>query len=165
MKFTKQTTMGEMLEYDMGIAYILMQCGMHCVGCPSSIGESLEMACMDKGRDWPHLSVCATSSHDMEGLRLQGGTPDKEPGRCRDILWGHLASQSMLAIFPIQDWLSMDGALRAPDPKSERINDPANPENHWCWRLHLSNRELLENASFCTSVATLIADSNRKNNL
>ena len=44
MKLTKQTTMGEMLEYDMGIAYILMQCGMHCVGCPSSIGESLEEA-------------------------------------------------------------------------------------------------------------------------
>ena len=45
MKLTKQTTMGEMLEYDMGIAYILMQCGMHCVGCPSSIGESLEEPC------------------------------------------------------------------------------------------------------------------------
>ena len=51
MKLTKQTTMGEMLEYDMGIAYILMQCGMHCVGCPSSIGESLEDACAVHGLD------------------------------------------------------------------------------------------------------------------
>ena len=51
MKFTKQTTMGEMLQYDMGIAYILMQCGMHCVGCPSSIGESLEEACAVHGLD------------------------------------------------------------------------------------------------------------------
>ena len=51
MKLTKQTTMGEMLEYDMGIAYILMQCGMHCVGCPSSIGESLEEACAVHGQD------------------------------------------------------------------------------------------------------------------
>ena len=49
MKLTKQTTMGEMLLYDMGIAYILMQCGMHCVGCPSSIGESLEEACAVHG--------------------------------------------------------------------------------------------------------------------
>ena len=48
-EITKKTTMGEMLEYDMGIAYILMQCGMHCVGCPSSIGESLEEACMVHG--------------------------------------------------------------------------------------------------------------------
>ncbi len=43
--------MGEMLEYDMGIAYVLMQCGMHCVGCPSSIGESLEEACIVHGLD------------------------------------------------------------------------------------------------------------------
>lgn len=51
MKITKQTTMGEMLEYDRGIAYILMQSGMHCVGCPSSIGESLEQACEVHGLD------------------------------------------------------------------------------------------------------------------
>ena len=42
MEITKKTTMGEMLDYDRGIAYVLMQSGMHCVGCPSSIHESLE---------------------------------------------------------------------------------------------------------------------------
>lgn len=51
MQITKETTMGQMLEYDMGIAYVLMQCGMHCVGCPSSIGESLEEACAVHGLD------------------------------------------------------------------------------------------------------------------
>ena len=51
MEITKETTMGQMLEYDMGIAYVLMQCGMHCVGCPSSIGESLEEACIVHGLD------------------------------------------------------------------------------------------------------------------
>ena len=51
MEITKKTTMGAMLEYDMGIAYILMQAGMHCVGCPSSIGESLEEACAVHGLD------------------------------------------------------------------------------------------------------------------
>lgn len=45
MEITKETTMGEMLNYDMNIAYVLMEAGMHCVGCPSSIGESLEQAC------------------------------------------------------------------------------------------------------------------------
>ena len=49
MELTKATTMGEMLQYDMGIAYVLMEAGMHCVGCPSSIGESLEEACMVHG--------------------------------------------------------------------------------------------------------------------
>ncbi len=49
MKVTKDMTMGQMLDMDRGIAYILMQCGMHCVGCPSSIGESLEEACAVHG--------------------------------------------------------------------------------------------------------------------
>lgn len=51
MRITKQTTMGEMLQYDIGIAQVLMEAGMHCIGCPSSIGESLEMACMVHGID------------------------------------------------------------------------------------------------------------------
>ncbi|MBQ9517088.1 MAG: DUF1858 domain-containing protein [Eubacterium sp.] len=51
MDITKQTTMGDMLEYDRGIAVILMQNGMHCVGCPASIGETLEEACMVHGID------------------------------------------------------------------------------------------------------------------
>ena len=51
MQITKETTMGQMLEYDQGIVYILMQSGMHCIGCPSSINESLEEACMVHGLD------------------------------------------------------------------------------------------------------------------
>ena len=50
-QITKQTLIGEMLQMDMGIAAILMAAGMHCVGCPSSIGESLEEACMVHGLD------------------------------------------------------------------------------------------------------------------
>ena len=49
MTITKQTVMGDMLNYDGGIALVLMEAGMHCVGCPSSIGESLEDACMVHG--------------------------------------------------------------------------------------------------------------------
>lgn len=51
MQITKQTTMGEMLTYDRGIAMVLMQAGMHCIGCPSSIHESLEEACVVHGID------------------------------------------------------------------------------------------------------------------
>ena len=51
MEITKQTTMGEMLTYDRGIAMVLMQAGMHSIGCPSSIHESLEQACMVHGLD------------------------------------------------------------------------------------------------------------------
>lgn len=51
MEITKQTTMGDMLEFDRGIGVVLMESGMHCVGCPASIGESLEEACQVHGLD------------------------------------------------------------------------------------------------------------------
>lgn len=48
---TKEMTIGELLQQDMGSAAILMQMGMHCVGCPSSAMESIEEACQVHGID------------------------------------------------------------------------------------------------------------------
>ena len=64
MQITKQTTMGEMLTYDRGIAMVLMQAGMHCIGCPSSIHESLEEACMVHGIECD--SFLAQLNHFLE---------------------------------------------------------------------------------------------------
>ena len=43
-RITKDTTIGEAIQYDAGIVSILMGAGMHCVGCPSSAGETLVMS-------------------------------------------------------------------------------------------------------------------------
>ena len=48
-RITKDTTIGEALQIDAGIIPILMGIGMHCVGCPSSAGETLEEAAMVHG--------------------------------------------------------------------------------------------------------------------
>lgn len=48
---TKDTLIGEALMLDMGIAEILMESGMHCVGCPASQGESIEEACIVHGME------------------------------------------------------------------------------------------------------------------
>lgn len=48
---TKDTLIGEALMIDMGIAEILMESGMHCVGCPASQGESIEEACAVHGME------------------------------------------------------------------------------------------------------------------
>lgn len=45
----KEMIIGEILQLDRGIAPILMQAGMHCLGCPSSQMESLEDACAVHG--------------------------------------------------------------------------------------------------------------------
>ena len=50
-RVTKDTTIGEVIQIDAGVIPILMGAGMHCVGCPSSAGETLEEAAMVNGID------------------------------------------------------------------------------------------------------------------
>ncbi|MBE5857845.1 MAG: DUF1858 domain-containing protein [Lachnospiraceae bacterium] len=50
-KITKDTLIGEALMINPDIAPVLMDMGMHCLGCPASQGESLEEAAMVHGMD------------------------------------------------------------------------------------------------------------------
>ena len=50
-RVTKDTTIGEVIQIDAGVIPILMGAGMHCVGCPSSAGETLEEDAMVHGID------------------------------------------------------------------------------------------------------------------
>ena len=127
---------------------------------------SLEMTQMDKGHGWPTLSVCATSSHDMSTLRMQNaeaGKGDMAPWEVKRILWNHLNSRSMLAIFPLQDWVAIDENLRRKDFMEERVNQPADPLHHWRYRFHLPISELTsEKASeLNVQIEGLLKDSGR----
>ena len=51
MTVTKEMTIGQIIMIDQGIIAILLNYGMHCIGCPSAQGESLEEACMVHGLD------------------------------------------------------------------------------------------------------------------
>ena len=51
MQISKDMLIGELIQMDELIAPMLMRAGMHCLGCPSSQGESLEEACMVHGID------------------------------------------------------------------------------------------------------------------
>ena len=48
---TKDMTIGEILQANPKVAPILMEAGMHCLGCPSAQGETLEEAAMVHGID------------------------------------------------------------------------------------------------------------------
>ncbi len=47
----KNMVIGQLLQADPGFTPILMESGMHCLGCPSSQMESLSDACMVHGID------------------------------------------------------------------------------------------------------------------
>ena len=52
---TKDTIIGEILDMDQTTAPFFLEMGMHCLGCPSSRGETVEQACMVHGVDADEL--------------------------------------------------------------------------------------------------------------
>lgn len=50
-EITKSMTIGEILRTNPNVAPVLMEAGMHCLGCPSAQAESLEEAAMVHGID------------------------------------------------------------------------------------------------------------------
>ena len=51
MKVTKDSVIGDVLDYNRGTAQFFFEIGMHCLGCPSARGESIEQACAVHGTD------------------------------------------------------------------------------------------------------------------
>ncbi|MGO8679176.1 MAG: 4-alpha-glucanotransferase [Limisphaerales bacterium] len=111
----------------------------------------------------PYLSVVTPSTHDMSTLRgwwkedrgviqrffnQELGRPGRAPDSCESwvsaaILAQHAASPAMWAVFQLQDLLGIDERLRRENPDEERINVPANPNNYWRYRMHLTLEQLI----------------------
>lgn len=124
---------------------------------------------------YPYMSVCTTGTHDTSTLRQwweedrkssyrfwhhmlhEGGEPPYycEPWLCERIVRMHTASPSMLTILPLQDWLSVDGDVRAKDPASERINVPSNPKHYWRYRMHINIEDLMANQGLTSRLRDL----------
>ena len=51
VQVSKETMIGDLLRIDQNVAPILLNIGMHCLGCPSAQAESLEDAAMVHGLD------------------------------------------------------------------------------------------------------------------
>lgn len=130
---------------------------------------------------YPYLSVCTTSTHDMNPIRawweedraLTGrfyrevlGGRGEAPATCTPeiaerIVAQHLASPAMLTILPWQDWLAIDGQLRRPNPAEERINVPANSRHFWRYRMHMTLETLLAADALNDRIRRLIAENGR----
>lgn len=51
MQITKQSIIGDVLDAAPDTAIFFLEMGMHCLGCPSARGESIEQACAVHGTD------------------------------------------------------------------------------------------------------------------
>lgn len=56
-RVTKDTMISDLLQIDQNVAPLLLNIGMHCLGCPSSQMETIEEAAMVHGLDPDDLVV------------------------------------------------------------------------------------------------------------
>jgi len=131
--------------------------------------------------EYPYLSVCTTSTHDMSTIRgwweeepetrqsywskvmaRHGQAPAEcSPEICSYIVEHNLAGASMWCVLPLQDWLGIDPRLRHPVASEERINVPAVARHYWRYRMHLTVESLLEAEDFNEAVRRKVEASGR----
>lgn len=129
----------------------------------------------------PYESVCTTSTHDMPPIRAwwnadrvktqryynnvlkrEGEAPSEcTPDICIEILRNHLEVPSMLAIIPLQDWLSIDDSLRRVNAEDEQINEPSDANHYWKYRMHLTIEALINSDMFNNNIKSLIESAKR----
>lgn len=129
----------------------------------------------------PYYSVATIATHDMPPFRLwwarhieerqafwqevmhyEGTAPEEATADlCTAVVAKHLASPSMLCLLAWQDWMATSPALRATDPATEQINEPANPHHYWSYRMHLTLEALHAATDFNAHLRYLIARSGR----
>ncbi|MBR6914725.1 MAG: DUF1858 domain-containing protein [Clostridia bacterium] len=51
MEVTKNTVIGDVIDYDIEAGRFFIEIGMHCLTCPVSISETIEQACAVHGTD------------------------------------------------------------------------------------------------------------------
>ncbi len=51
MEITKDSIIGDVLDFDPSTAEFFFEIGMHCLGCPSARSESIAEACSVHGTD------------------------------------------------------------------------------------------------------------------
>ena len=79
MTIDKSMNIVEILRINEGIADILMASGMHCLGCPSSRGETIAQACYVHGTDADALLAKQGKYYELWNLQ-QGIFRDKKRG-------------------------------------------------------------------------------------
>ncbi|CAL6003586.1 4-alpha-glucanotransferase [Hexamita inflata] len=129
--------------------------------------------------DW--MTVCTPATHDCSGLRSwwndkktaekywyqqlgrygQDYMKDISAQDCKNILRKHLYSKSMVAVFLMQDLMSMDKNVHYQgDVTDEDINHPDVAEWNWKYHMHITLEEMMENG-FAEECMKEVLDSGR----
>jgi 4-alpha-glucanotransferase len=128
-----------------------------------------------------YLKVITPSTHDMSPLRLWWkedkdatqyfynhvlghygeAIQEAEPWICKEIIQQHLQSPAVMAVFLLQDLLAMDENLRRENAAEDRINNPADSDHNWNYRMHISLEDLMADKHFSNNLTKLIIENGR----
>ena len=128
-----------------------------------------------------YLSVACPSTHDTSSLRgwweenssvrqkfwynvlmRHDSCPERLSTYFQEmILRQNLWSNSMWAIFLLQDLTGINESLRRQSPEEERINIPADPNHKWRYRYPYSLEELNDHKEFMAQMRGLVEASHR----
>lgn len=100
----------------------------------------------------------ARRQHFFTGV-LQGADEapqDVTPELVRAIIAQHLESPSLMAIFTLQDLMATSAQYYDRPAAEETINDPANANHYWRYRMHVSIETLLEDAEFLSVLRGMV---------
>jgi 4-alpha-glucanotransferase len=133
--------------------------------------------------NYPYMTVASPSSHDTSTLRAWynedvergerfyiknlGGEGTTAPEVCTPeiaaaVIEQHLESNSVLAIFPLQDFMATSAVLSSSRPaEEETINDPTNAEHYWKYRMHVNVEDLIDDYDLKMKLRSLLLASGR----
>ena len=135
----------------------------------------------DEVEHYQYLSVCCPATHDSSSLRgwweenrsvirdfwhTQLWRGDEPPATCEPwisemIIKKHLWSNSMWAVFLLQDLTGIAQHLRRQSPQDEQINIPADPHHKWRYRYPYSLEEITGDWNFTQHLHGLAVASHR----
>lgn len=69
MKIKRNTKMSKILEKNPKAAQMLMNSGMHCVGCPMAMQETLEMGCKAHGMEDKDIKELVENLNKIKGKK------------------------------------------------------------------------------------------------
>lgn len=128
-----------------------------------------------------YLSVITPSTHDMSTIRgwwsedtevinrfyahvlhHTGAAPQPiQPWNVRDIVLQHLHSPAMWCVFQLQDILALTNEYGSYPANEDRINDPANPQHYWRYRMPLFLEDLIGKQDLNKQLLEFILQSGR----
>lgn len=132
--------------------------------------------------EYPRLSVCTTSCHDSSTLaglwtekdfdkdhywkshNLPGAVPQKLDAAAAEIVLKHLfEGNSLLAVPPLQDFMSLSPKFTERDPEQDRVNIPGTVGAHnWNWAMPMTSEELLKDKALLTTIKALVSERKAK---